>query len=74
MLKSHLVSMGYDPKLYSGHSFRRGAATWALQVGIPTEVIQVLGDWKSESYKNYIDISYPIRQKYIKHFSYSIPK
>ena len=31
---------------YSGHSFRRGAATWAKQAGIPDSDIQLLGRWK----------------------------
>ena len=41
---------------YSGHSFRRGAATWAKQVGIPDEDIQLLGRWKSSAYKRYIEV------------------
>ena len=42
--------------LYSGHSFRRGAATWAKQVGIPDEDIQLLGRWKSSAYKRSIEV------------------
>ena len=41
---------------YSGHSFRRGAATWAKQVGIPDEDIQLLGRRKSSAYKRYIEV------------------
>ena len=39
---------------FSSHSFRIGAATTAAQVGIPDHLIQVLGRWKSEAYKQYI--------------------
>ena len=39
-----------------GPGFRRGAATWAKQVGIPDEDIQLLGRWKSDAYKRYIEV------------------
>ena len=42
---------------YTGHSFRRGGATWAFGIGIPGEYIQVVGDWKSECYKKYFEFS-----------------
>lgn len=42
---------------YTGHSFRRGGATWAFGIGIPGEVIQVLGDWKSDCYKRYFEFT-----------------
>ena len=45
---------------YSGHSFRRGGATWAFGIGVPGELIQVLGDWKSECYKRYFEFSLDI--------------
>jgi len=42
---------------WNGHSFRRGAATWAAQVGIPDSEIQILGRWRSDAYKAYIEFS-----------------
>ena len=60
-LKTILQSLGYPSNSYSGHSFRRGAATWALSVGVPSDLIQLLGDWKSESYKSYLGLN--INQK-----------
>ena len=42
--------------LHGGPGFRRGAATWAKQVGIPDEDIQLLGRWKSDAYKRYIEV------------------
>ena len=39
---------------YSGHSFRRGAATSAREAGCSSEEIQLLGRWKSDSYRLYI--------------------
>ena len=35
---------------YSGHSFRRGAATTAKEAGLSESEIQLLGRWKSDSY------------------------
>ena len=54
-LRSLLLQEGI-PGHYSGHSFRRGAATWAKQVGIPDADIQILGRWKFDSYKRYIKV------------------
>ena len=42
---------------YSGHSFRRGAATSARRAGLSDEEIQSLGRWKSNSYRLYIEAS-----------------
>lgn len=54
-LASALVDAGYDPSSFSGHSFRRGAATWAASIGIPDEQIQRLGRWAGSSFNRYID-------------------
>jgi hypothetical protein len=42
---------------FTGHSFRRGGATWAFQVGIPGELIQICGDWVSDAYKRYLEFN-----------------
>ena len=48
-----LSGLGYGA--WNGHSFRRGAATWAATVGIPDAQIQILGRWRSDAYKAYIE-------------------
>ena len=53
--KQLVSSSGRDASTYASHSFRRGGASWALQCGVPGEVIQLLGDWKSDCYKQYLD-------------------
>ena len=52
-LRQTLKNLGYTGH-YSGHSFRRGAATWARQVGLSDDEIQLLGRWKSDAYRLYI--------------------
>ena len=42
---------------FSGHSFRKGAATSAERNGLTREKIQLLGRWKSDAYKRYIQPS-----------------
>lgn len=56
-LHQHLQGCGFDTAAYSGHSFRRGGASWAFDSGLPGELVQVLGDWKSDSYKLYLEMN-----------------
>ena len=46
-----------DASLLTGHSFRRGGATWAFEAGLPGELIQISGDWASDAYKQYLEFS-----------------
>ena len=52
-LRSGLRAVGVRGN-YSGHSFRRGAATTAKNSGLLEEDIQTLGRWKADSYQLYI--------------------
>lgn len=40
-----------DAASFRGHSFRRNAASWALNYGVPGELIQLYGHWASDTYK-----------------------
>ena len=55
----HLVNLAGIPDAsgFTGHSFRRGGASWAFQAGVPGELIQVCGDWASDAYKKYLEFS-----------------
>ena len=54
----HLLEItGHSPTCYSGHSFRRGGATWAFKCGVPGELIQAHGDWHSEAYLLYLNFT-----------------
>ena len=60
-LKTCLTKAGVDATKFGSHSFRRGGATWALNCDLPSEYIRILGDWKSEAYKSYLEV--PIDNK-----------
>ena len=45
-LKNQIKKIGPSPELFSTHSFRRGAVSWAIKNGIFEAMIQVMGDWK----------------------------
>ena len=53
----HLASLvSLNPQDFSGHSLRRGGATVAFQCGIPSELIKVQGDWRSDAYMLYLTL------------------
>ena len=56
-LKDLLTRAGLSPKLYSGHSFRRGGATYLHQVGGSVLQIQAAGDWSSQCFTRYLYLS-----------------
>lgn len=65
-LRKCLSAMGIDPAKYSGHSFRRGGASFAMECGLSSDLIQSQGDWRSDAYKHYIDPSLSYRQEVAK--------
>jgi hypothetical protein len=46
---------GRGRKRYTGHSFRRGAATWAKSTGASEEQMQKAGRWSGSSWRAYVD-------------------
>ena len=40
---------------FSSHSFHRGGCTFNFLCGVPTEIIKLLGNWKSDAYLSYIE-------------------
>ena len=55
-LRKALSRDGFKPKDYAGHSFRIGALTTAAACGVPVEIIQTLGHWKSQAYQLYVRV------------------
>jgi hypothetical protein len=52
--KLTLALAGYDPSLYSGHSFRAGSATTGANAGFSAWELKMLGRWSSDAYQIYL--------------------
>ena len=52
-----LKSIGLHSTNYSPHSFRRGSVTFGFESSVPSELIKVQGDWHSDSYLMYLEMS-----------------
>ena len=53
-LKKLLRMVGYNPDLFSGHSFRRGGATFLHNSGGTALMVQACGDWSSLCFTRYL--------------------
>lgn len=62
-LQSFLARLDLNPSDYSGHSFRHGGASFALECGLPTEAVKAQGDWTSNAYERYIHCSWDMRKR-----------
>ena len=60
-LKTLLTQAGYDANLYSGHSFRRGGATFLHSCGGTALMVQASGDWSSQCFTRYLYLSFAER-------------
>ena len=56
-LRSLLDKAGFRAKSYSGHSFRRGGATFLYRLGADPLLIQASGDWASDCFQRYVFLS-----------------
>ena len=59
--KGLVKKCGLDWNRYSGHNFRRGGATFAFNLGVNAELIQYIGDWASDAYQRYQELSSAMR-------------
>ena len=62
-VKNTLAGAGAEPAAYAGHSFRRGGATWLMEIGVPIPTIKAMGDWRSDAYLAYLEIDKKVRRK-----------
>ena len=53
-LRKTLANAGINPEHFSGHSFRRGGATFAMRSGVPFPLIKGQGDWASDTFERYL--------------------
>ena len=72
-LRAKLSKLGYQASAFATHSFRRGGATWAFRIGIPGEVIKMMGDWHSPAYLGYIEVTQDLRQAASLRFASALP-
>ena len=56
-IKKGVAKLGLEPKFFSSHSLRRAGATWAFKSEVPGELIKSHGDWASDCYLRYLDLS-----------------
>ena len=61
-LRDCLQKLGYPADRFSGHSFRRGGASFGVQCGLPPDLIKLQGDWNSNAYERYLQPSFGLRQ------------
>ena len=62
-LKRTIIACGLSSSEYSGHSFRRGGASFAFSCGIPAAVIKLQGDWRSSAYERYLAAPLEMRER-----------
>ena len=70
--KDSLTRIGVNSAQYSGHSFRRGGATFAFQCGATPAQIKEQGDWKSSAYLLYLEFDDPARARVAALMAHSI--
>ena len=73
-LKSLLARAGFSPEKFSGHSLRRGGATFLHQCGASTLQIQACGDWVSSVFTRYLFVSLDQRLQSQKLMSKNLPR
>ena len=58
MLDQCVFEAGLPVNDYSWHSFRRGAAVFAFELGLDDTAVQLLGDWSSPAFKQYLEFAF----------------
>ena len=73
-LRKWLLLLGQDSSIYSLHSLHRGGATFTYQANLEGKMIKLLGDWASDTYKRYVDVSMDKRYDSMKAFVEALNK
>jgi hypothetical protein len=69
ILRTVLTRCSLPASRYSGHSYRRGGASFAASCGIPIELIKAQGNWRSNAVEHYLPSAFHRRQLLIKAIS-----
>ena len=73
-LKTLLAKSGFSPEKFSGHSLRRGGATFLYQCGASILEIQSCGDWQSSVFTRYLFVGLGERLQSQKLMSSNLPR
>ena len=57
-IKELIEKIVLNPDNYSSYSFRRGGTNFAFKAGVPADMIQLHGDWRSDAYKKYLSLTF----------------
>ena len=71
-LRRLLDAAGFNASSYSGHSFRRGGATYLYSLGADPLLIQASGDWKTDCFTRYVFLSLDQRLQAQEKMAFSI--
>lgn len=63
LLKKWTQACNLNPDAFTCHCLRRGGASWLDEQGVPESVIAVLGDWRTNAFKLYIDSALKSRMR-----------
>ena len=78
LLDQCIFEAGLSLSDYSWHSFRRGAAMFAFELGLGDSAVQLLGDWSSLAFKNYLEFAFvrkvSVAEKIAKSFNSHVNK
>ena len=78
LLDQCVFDTGLSMSDYSWHSFRRGAAMFAFELGLGDTAVQLLGDWSSMAFKNYLEFAFvrkvSVAEKIAKSFNSHVNK
>ena len=73
-LKKLLSQSGFNPEKFSGHSLRRGGATYLYQCGASVLEIQACGDWASSVFTRYLFIGVEERMESQRLMTKNLPR
>lgn len=57
VFKQCLDRIGLSAEQYCSHSFRIGAATEAVRLGLPKELVKRIGRWESRRFSSYVSLA-----------------
>ena len=63
LLKKWCKDAAVEPKQYTPNCLCRGGLNWVHDAQLTGETLQVLGDWRTQTYQKYPDIDFNVRLK-----------